>query len=518
MQSKDWVLTIFLALFLVLPDISAASTVTGAFWIPQEEGESETPETPQQEGEQAPDQENEADQDDQEKKPVDDGPDGPTLLDQAFDLKLEAQTPKDLDRIADLCQKALKKGLDEDDQKQAKTLASASLLEFANQLGNRIFQSAGRDRRWQFYRNQAVPRLKRALEFNESLIEAHLLLAKLEALPGGDRDAAQSAIEKAIELAVDDRRQLSEALFVRASLAKDDSARLADLNQAIKIDPENGQARQVRANLFIQQGNPQQALDDYKAWLAGQPSNFQARLLVANNLMAAGEKFDAPLQQAALKLVDEAIEIKPDFTVAYTVKAQIHVIAEEPNSQLRRPAKPLSWNQKTSEHYVSAVQPMLTSQNMTKRWKTPKRCSNCRFFRPKDCSSGESSTFARVTLAKPSMTSRFSPTAIHVTARCNDRWQRCTKPTMNRKSPSKSTTNCWVSCARMSWQANLQKSRQSCSKTVASYSAVGEMPTCPMAIIQPRSRITKPHWNWGNEFANWNRNWAKIYPNPTMAC
>ncbi len=348
MQSKGWILTtIFLALCWSVTTGSTAIGAGIAVAVQEESTENPPSESPQEEKQQEPEEKqeekSEEKQSEEEKseteKQEDQGPDGPALLDQAFDLKLEAKTTKDLEKIADLCQKALKKGLDKEDEQQAKTLASSSLLEFADQLGKRIFSSGGRDRRWQYYRSQAIPRLKRALEFDESLIDAHLLLAKLQALPGGDRDDAEAAIEKAIELAVDDREQLSEALFVRASLAKDENARLADLNQAIKINPKNLAARQVRAAYFAQQGNPDKALEDYKAWLAEQPENYQARLLVANNLIAMGEKFDEKLQQEALQLVDEAIEAKPELTVGYTVKAQIYVIAEEPEKAIEAASK-----------------------------------------------------------------------------------------------------------------------------------------------------------------------------------
>ncbi len=56
-------------------------------------------------------------------------------LDKAFDLKIKAQSTKDLDEVAKLCKSAIEKGLDEEGVVQAKELAASALFEYADQLG-----------------------------------------------------------------------------------------------------------------------------------------------------------------------------------------------------------------------------------------------------------------------------------------------------------------------------------------------------------------------------------------------
>lgn len=367
-QSKAWFFTVVCLMLPIgspLPVGFSAEPAAGpALW---QEPESEKPESgtpeakpqepetpPKKEGEQEPAEKPETSgEQDPEKMKGEEAPekteDGSEDLDRAFTLKLEARTTKDLEEVARLCESALEKGLDDKDAARAKQLAAASLFEFADQLGNRIFTSDGRDRRWQLYRAQALPRLAKAIEFDPGRVDAHILSAKLQALPGGDRVAAQAAVEKAIELAVDDRRQLSEALFIRASLASDEGARLADLNQSIKIYPENVQARQVRAAYFLGKGEPEKALEDYRAWLSNEPENYQARVIVANGLIGTGEKFDESLQKAALELLEEAIEIKPDFSVPFTVKARIHIIAEQDEAAIEAASKAIELEPKNIE-------------------------------------------------------------------------------------------------------------------------------------------------------------------------
>ena len=104
-----------------------------------------------------------------------------------------------------------------------------------------------RIRRWQIYRAQALPRLKRAVEFDDSNVAAFILLAKFEAMDPRAKADALKNIEKAIELSADDRIQLSNALVIRARLKTDKEAVLSDLNQAIKHNADNIQAHELRA-------------------------------------------------------------------------------------------------------------------------------------------------------------------------------------------------------------------------------------------------------------------------------
>lgn len=253
---------------------------------------------------------------------------GKSDLDKAFEAKLEAKSTKDLDGVVKLCESAIEKGLNKDDMIAAKQLASATLMEHANQLGRRVFVTQNRDRRWRIYRSQALSRLRKAIEFDPELADAYLLIAKLNGQPGGDEDEALEALDKAIELAGDDNNQLSDALFLRANLTDDADTKISDLNQAIKINPDNLEAVRRRASYYLMRREPKLALPDLKTWIDSDAQNVETHLQVVRSLMGMGAKFDEELQGEALDIVDAAIELEPDRAMSHTFRAQLNMIGD----------------------------------------------------------------------------------------------------------------------------------------------------------------------------------------------
>ena len=256
---------------------------------------------------------------------------GDAELDQAFTMKLNAKSTRDLDNVVDLCESAIEKGLDEEGEEQAKQLAASALFEHADQLSRQILVTANRDRRWQPLRRRALSRLKKAVEYQPDMGSAWLLITKLHQLPGGDRQRAAEAVEKAIELAGDDRRQLSSALFLRAKLSRiagADDTLLADLDQAIKINPDNIEAYRARGEYYLRQGEPKKALDDLNRWLDTNKSTLGS-IAVVEQLIAMGDKFDESLQQAAFEILDKAAENEPENPATWYSRAKIHTIQEK---------------------------------------------------------------------------------------------------------------------------------------------------------------------------------------------
>ena len=91
--------------------------------------------------------------------------------------------------------------------------------------------------------------------------------AKLEALPGGDREAALKSADKAVELLAEDGKKRSAALILRAQLRQDPEQRLKDLNAAVEADPTSTEAWQTRAAHFIDQGQMDKAVEDFQKLL-----------------------------------------------------------------------------------------------------------------------------------------------------------------------------------------------------------------------------------------------------------
>ena len=113
---------------------------------------------------------------------------GQADLDKATELQVTAQSLSDLEKVAKLCDSALKKGLDENNQAFAKQLLSSTLYQHAEQLCGPIFDQSPPDRRWPLLRQFALQDLERVVEVSPTLGDAHLLVARLHALPGGDAE------------------------------------------------------------------------------------------------------------------------------------------------------------------------------------------------------------------------------------------------------------------------------------------------------------------------------------------
>jgi len=181
-------------------------------------------------------------------------------LEAAFDLKIKAEKIGDFEGVVDLCKSAIEKGLDEEGETEAKTLAASALFEHAEQLMIRL----RRQRDPTFYRNEAVKLLKEAVEYDPDMGEGWLLIAKLNALRGGDVDEARAAIDQAIEKLDSSPAKQSESYLLRSIMVqKEDriSAR-EDLDRAIELNESNVGALRARSTIKIIEGNVEDGLKD----------------------------------------------------------------------------------------------------------------------------------------------------------------------------------------------------------------------------------------------------------------
>ena len=241
-------------------------------------------------------------------------------LEQAFEKKINAGTLRDLDDVAALCQSALDKGLNDEGKEQAKELQVSAWLEYSEQVEPSIIGPA-RDRRWRVYRKEVLSRLDKAVELKPELANAHLMIARLNALEGGDPARARIAVEKAIELAASDAQHLSAALMIRAELALTDEDRLSDLNQAVKVVPENLDAIRMRGALYLKMGQPEKALEDFKKWTELEPENLGAYLVVVQVLTQLDRADEAK------EVLDNAIKQNPKAAGLLALRARMQLDA-----------------------------------------------------------------------------------------------------------------------------------------------------------------------------------------------
>ena len=280
----------------------------------KEEQKEEAGDADAQEEENQDDDDKDADQEPKQEN------EGQADLDKAFDIKSTATNTRELDTVCDLCKSAIEKGLEAEVEAQARELWAATLYDHAELLSERIF-APDRDRRWRVFRRQALSRLDEAADIKPDSVDTFLLIARLRGM-GGDREEAQEAVAKAVELAGNDKEKLSKALMIRGALAEDQAAKLADFSQAVKIDPSNVEAIRARAAQYLLMGKTDKAIEDFELWIDAEPENLQAHMGMVDALMAE-ERIDE-----AIESLGNAIEIDPKVADPYTARARLHLMQE----------------------------------------------------------------------------------------------------------------------------------------------------------------------------------------------
>jgi tetratricopeptide (TPR) repeat protein len=238
-------------------------------------------------------------------------------LDNATLAKLSARSAADLEAVSELCESALAKGLDESNQAYARDLLKSTLYEQAALLSRLIFDQQPVDPRWPRIRQVCLAKLQRALEVDADMGNGNLLIARLQSLPGGDREAAKLAIGKALANLAEDPEMLSVAYQTRAALTEDAEQALQDLNRAIELFPRNLAAWRARGVHHLAHGEYNKALDDLKELLTRDPDDSMAHQAIAQTLRQL-KQFDE-----AKEHLDRALAADPNSSVAYQLKARI---------------------------------------------------------------------------------------------------------------------------------------------------------------------------------------------------
>lgn len=254
-------------------------------------------------------------------------------LDEAMAKRIEADTPAELAEVAALLESAISKGLDEENMSFARKMLGGISLQKGQAIAEQIRR--GGVQNFRVLRRDALQSLEDAVKYDETLAEAHLLIARLNALPGGDQQRAREAASAAIKHLGDDDNSRSEALVLRALLQQDEEARLEDLNRAVKADGENVAARQARAMLQSQKGNIEAALEDLMELMKLTPEN-AAVVGEATRILLRLDRMDE-----AEKVLTEALAETPQAEL-YRLRAVIYQSQDEPDKAIDDLAKALT--------------------------------------------------------------------------------------------------------------------------------------------------------------------------------
>ena len=279
---------------------------------------------------------------------------GQNDLDAAVDAKLSAQSIDDFANVLDLCKRAIKKGLAADQQQFAEDLYTDTLMYRAGRIVQAIYEVETPDPQWPRLRSFAMRDLNEVVDRDPKLGDAQLMIAQLESLPGGNRERARAAAEKAIELLPDDKLQTAQAHIVLGNTADAENReeRRLHYDKAVELAPRDKDIRRTRGLFHLLTDEFEKARTDLEAAIDADPEDVSLQealglsLMMDDKLEAAEAVFDraikldpdssgALLQRARVRAMrgdrpeaiadlDKAIRIAPDEVVPLVLRARIH--------------------------------------------------------------------------------------------------------------------------------------------------------------------------------------------------
>ncbi|NQU22916.1 MAG: tetratricopeptide repeat protein [Candidatus Nealsonbacteria bacterium] len=239
-------------------------------------------------------------------------------LDRATAAKVSARSEADLDEVIRLCESALKKGLDEQNSKFAKTLLGATLVQRGSVRAGALVTRLADGPDVAESVKAALGDLEKGVELTGDHPQALYQIARLNLLPGGDRKRAAEALDQTIELLEDEPLLKAKALTLRAGITKDPEQRMADLDEAARLAPQDAGLLRTRALTNILQRKLAEALVDLEKAVELEPENPQSHELMAS-VLAMLRRFDE-----ALASLDKARKLRPDAIGLLLQKARIH--------------------------------------------------------------------------------------------------------------------------------------------------------------------------------------------------
>lgn len=248
-------------------------------------------------------------------------------LDDAIVKKIDAKSEAELRQVEELIDTAITKGLDEENLAFAKKMLGGISLERGQAVVNRMMQGGQGQNRLQQMRSDALNAFEKAVENDPSLADAHLLIARLSMLPGGNPKRAFDATTAAIDNLASDPTKRSGAYVLRALLQEDEAKRRADLDAAIDSDDSNSEARQARALFRLQTKDIEGAVSDLKVLLDKDPTNTAAAVAAAEALLQLDRSEDA------FGIIDAAITAQPSPPL-YMLRAELNRMKDKTDEAL----------------------------------------------------------------------------------------------------------------------------------------------------------------------------------------
>jgi tetratricopeptide (TPR) repeat protein len=251
---------------------------------------------------------------------------GSEAFEEASKLRVTESTKESLEKVIELCRKALELGLDELDTADAKKMLGAATFQKAQRTLEELSGARMPATRVTKITGQAMEDLESAIEADPELVEAYVMKARIHLLrqeinKGGEAlDMARTKLQAMIDAGQSDpevKKKLSEVIIMRSVSRQDVDERIDDLLKAIEADPENERAVQLTVESLVSVGRNQEAETIVRKFLESDPENeYALRRLVL--MLVQGEKLED-----ALGFLNEKIEKSPESSVLYTLRGSL---------------------------------------------------------------------------------------------------------------------------------------------------------------------------------------------------
>jgi len=247
--------------------------------------------------------------------------DGQDLLNDAINAKLEIDEIDDFAKVLDLCKKAIEQGLDEGSKKFADDLYTGTLIDRAAMLTGAIVDADEPDQNWRRIRAFAMRDLNEVVARDPGFGMVHLMIARLEALPGGNRERAKAAATKALELlGDDDQLPRAQANLVLAALDDDPETQLRLYDAAVGLAPRDADVRRARGLHLLMQDEYERAREDLEAAIAEEPGDASLQEALGMACMMSDQLDDA------CRAFDKAIELDPEAAGPLLQRARVFAV------------------------------------------------------------------------------------------------------------------------------------------------------------------------------------------------
>lgn len=257
---------------------------------------------------------------------------GQADYDKAIVAKLKAKTTKDFDTVIDLCESAIKKGLDDETKKLAEEMIRTTLNQICVQLSDEVFKLAQSGQQtWRFKRKQALDRFEKLVEIDKKNGDAHFRMAQLYLLPGGDRDKAKAAIEQAVVAGSLEKENATKALILKGMLSDSEEDREKAFDAAIAKDPTNATNLRMRGSYYFEKKKFDKAENDFRKLVELKPEDNDLKQALVDTLLNQNKE---QKRREALEVLNQMIKKDDSNLELYISRARVYGTLDETEKEI----------------------------------------------------------------------------------------------------------------------------------------------------------------------------------------